>query len=192
MAAAKFNLNGKEVSSEISKITREDIYGGTKTRVLGPGDEPLTKAGVSENGRDYLSRSDIKYALAVGDEFTLKPTAVVNALDGKPVEQLPSSFAVAPEFKPASADGVAQLEVAVVYKLENVQLEPGARFLGTFNYRAGYERKDAAIIGKQEGTFLLVGTLKKAPFVGMEVDSQLIAEEATEMEGGDGDFSSLF
>jgi hypothetical protein len=73
-----------------------------------------------------------------------------------------------------------------------VQLEPGARFLGTFNYRAGYERKDAAIIGKQEGTFLLVGTLKKAPFVGMEVDSQLIAEEATEMEGGDGDFSSLF
>ncbi|MCE0497792.1 MAG: hypothetical protein LV481_07600 [Methylacidiphilales bacterium] len=193
MGALKLNLNGKEFSSELSKLTRADIYGDSKTRVLGPDDEVLSKAGVSENGRDYLTRGDFKYALAIGDEFTLKPTQVVNALDGKPVEQIPSSFAVAPKFELASADEVAQLEVDVVYRLEGVQVEAGSRFIGTFNYRAGYEKKDAVIIGKSEGAFLLVGTLKKASFVGMDVDSQLIAaEETAEEVSGDGDFGSLY
>jgi hypothetical protein len=193
MGALKLNLNGKEFSSELSKLTRADIYGDSKTRVLGPDDEVLSKAGVSENGRDYLTRGDFKYALAIGDEFTLKPTQVVNALDGKPVEQIPSSFAVAPKFEPASADEVAQLEADVVYRLEGVQVEAGSRFIGTFNYRAGYEKKDAVIIGKSEGAFLLVGTLKKASFVGMDVDSQLIAaEETAEEVSGDGDFGSLY
>ncbi len=193
MGALKLNLNGKEFSSELSKLTRADIYGDSKTRVLGPDDEVLSKAGVSENGRDYLTRGDFKYALAIGDEFTLKPTQVVNALNGKPVEQIPSSFAVAPKFELASADEVAQLEVDVVYRLEGVQVEAGSRFIGTFNYRAGYEKKDAVIIGKSEGAFLLVGTLKKASFVGMDVDSQLIAaEETAEEVSGDGDFGSLY
>ncbi len=92
MAVLRLNLNGKEISSELSKLTRADIYGDSKTRVLGPNDEVLTKAGVSENGRDYLTRGDFKHALAIGEEFTLKPTQVVNALDGRPVEQVPSSF----------------------------------------------------------------------------------------------------
>ena len=193
MGALKLNLNGKEFSSELSKLTRADIYGDSKTRVLGPDDEVLSKAGVSENGRDYLTRGDFKYTLAIGDEFTLKPTQVVNALNGKPVEQIPSSFAVAPKFEPASADEVAQLEADVVYRLEGVQVEAGSRFIGTFNYRAGYEKKDAVIIGKSEGAFLLVGTLKKASFVGMDVDSQLIAaEETAEEVSGDGDFGSLY
>jgi hypothetical protein len=193
MRALKLNLNGKEFSSELSKLTRADIYGDSKTRVLGPDDEVLSKAGVSENGRDYLTRGDFKYALAIGDEFTLKPTQVVNALDGKPVEQIPSSFAVAPKFEPASADEVARLEADVVYRLEGVQVGAGSRFIGTFNYRAGYEKKDAVIIGKSEGAFLLVGTLKKASFVGMDVDSQLIAaEETAEEVSGDGDFGSLY
>jgi hypothetical protein len=193
MGALKLNLNGKEFSSELSKLTRADIYGDSKTRVLGPDDEVLSKAGVSENGRDYLTRGDFKYALAIGDEFTLKPTQVVNALDGKPVEQIPSSFAVAPKFEPASADEVARLEADVVYRLEGVQVGAGSRFIGTFNYRAGYEKKDAVIIGKSEGAFLLVGTLKKASFVGMDVDSQLIAaEETAEEVSGDGDFGSLY
>jgi hypothetical protein len=192
MPAAKFKLNGTETSSELSKITREALYGDTKTRVLGPGDEQLTKAGVSENGRDYLSRGDIKYALALGDEFTLKATQVVSTLDGAPAQQVPSSFNVPAEFKPATADEIALLEVASLYKLENVQLPAETKLLGAFNYRAGYERKDAAIISKADGAFLLVGTLKKAPFVGMEVDSQLIAEEPAEAETGDGDFGSLF
>ena len=191
MAALRLNLNGKEISSELSKLTRADIYGDSKTRVLGPNDEVLTKAGVSENGRDYLTRGDFKHALAIGEEFTLKPTQVVNALDGRPVEQVPSSFAVAPKFEPASADEVAQLEVDVVYRLNDAQLEAGSRFIGTFNYRAGYEKKDAVIIGKAEGAFLLVGTLKNASFVGMDVDSQLIAAEPAEEETGDGDFGSL-
>ena len=83
------------------------------------------------------------------------------------------------------------LEVDVVYRLNGAQLEAGSRFIGTFNYRAGYEKKDAVIIGKAEGAFLLVGTLKKASFVGMDVDSQLIAAEPAEEETGDGDFGSL-
>lgn len=32
MGALKLNLNGKEFSSELSKLTRADIYGDSKTR----------------------------------------------------------------------------------------------------------------------------------------------------------------
>jgi hypothetical protein len=191
MGAAKLNLNGTEIAAELAKVTRADIYGETKTRVIGAGDEPLLKAGVAENGKDYITRGDIKYALVIGEEFTMKSPQIVSALDSKPVEQVPSSFAVAPDFKPATADEIARLEVATVYHLEGIQLPVGSKFLGSFNYRASYEKKDAAIVAKTEGVFLLVGTLKQARFIGMEVDSQLIAADEADADA-EGDFGSLF
>ena len=74
-------------------------------------------------------------------------------------------------------------------------LPAGEKYIGKFNYRAGYDQKDAAIIAKTDGTFLLLGTLKKPQFVGLEVDSQLFSTEeamATEEASGEGDFGSLF
>jgi hypothetical protein len=193
MASAKFNINGKEHSSELKKVNREDIYGDTITKVLGEGDQPLQKAGVSENGKDYLSRGDLKYAVTAGDEFTLAPVRTVNPLTGEPAVQFPSSLSNPPEFTAATADQVAQIEVSAVYHLPDLKLDPGSKYIGSFNYRAGYEKKSAILIGKPEGSFLLVGQEKPATFVGMEIDSQLIlAEETQTEESGEGDFGSLF
>ncbi len=86
------------------------------------------------------------------------------------------------------------LEVASVYLLPGAHLSPGTCYIGTFNYRDGFERNDAAILANGHGTFLLVGKLKKPGFVGMEIDSQLIAESAASEEAGEAteNFESLF
>ena len=193
MASAKFNINGKEHSSELKKVNRSDIYGDTITKVLGEGDQPLQKAGVSENGKDYLTSGDLKYAVTAAEDFTLAPVKTINPLTGEPAVQIPSSLTTPPEFVPATADQLAQLEVTAVYHLPDLQLDPGSKYIGAFNYRAGYEKKSAALVGRPDGSFLLIGQEKPATFVGMEVDSQLIAAEETQAEeSGDGDFSSLF
>lgn len=194
MPAAKLNIDGKELSSDLKKINRADIYGDSQIRVVDQNNEVLAKAGVSENGKDYLSRGDIKYAVTAGDEFTLKPVKVVNAMDGADAQAVPSSFTVTPNFRKVTADELALLEVATVYQLPGLQLEPGSMYLGSFNYRSSFEPKDAALVGRADGSYLLIGTKKKTSFVGMEIDSQLIAAEETTAEeaGGDADFGSLF
>ena len=195
MASCKFNINGKEVSSALSKITRDDLYGSTTTRVLGPGDEVLTKAGVPEDGKLFLTRADLKYAPMIGEDYTMKPSKVVNALNGEPVEQIASSFSLAPSFRPATTEELTQFEVSGIYSLDDLQLPAGEKYLGKFNYRAGYDQKDAVIVAKADGTFLLIGTMKKPQYMGLEVDSQLFSGEeaiAADETSGEGDFGSLF
>ena len=115
MASCKLIIADKEVSTELSKITREDIYGNISTRVLGPNDEVLSKAGIPEDGKLFLTRADLKYAPTVGEDYTLKPSKTVNALTGEAMEQIASSFSSPPSFRIATTDEVSLLEVSAVY-----------------------------------------------------------------------------
>jgi len=104
----------------------------------------------------------------------------------KPVEQIPSSFAVAAQVRMASADEVAQLEVDVVYRLEGCKSRLAAGYRN-LQLSSGYEKKDAVIIGspKEHSSWC---TLKKACIRWNGLDSQLIApKETAEEVSGDGD-----
>jgi len=140
----------------------------------------------------YLVSGDVGRTLRAGEHFTLAPTEVVDSATGQKKELIPSSFKQAPEFRRASAEEVSLLEVASVYRLPEAKLAPGTFHLGTFSYRDGVERNDAAILTNDHDTFLLVGKLKKPLFVGMEIDSQIIAEAAGEGEEAEAGFESLF
>ena len=73
----------------------------------------------------------------------------MDSATGQKKEVLPSSFKQAPEFRKATAEEVSMLEVASVYRLPGAQLSPGALYVGTFNYRDGVERNDAAIVSQR-------------------------------------------
>ena len=189
MGTANFNINGTTQASDLVKITRDAIYGYSKVRYTNQQNDTLTRVGIASNGKDFINRSDIKFAVIAADDFTMAPTTVVNRLDGQAATQIPSSFAEAAQFKTATYDELAELEVTAIYHLPTIQLPAKTNYIGSFNYRAGYERKPAAIVVKPEGAFLLIGIQKKASFVGMEHDSQLITAEEETTE--DSDFGSL-
>jgi len=196
MSECAFNLDETRLTGELVKVTRADLYGDSQIKVLGPDDKPLTKAAVPEDGGCYIVKGEIKLAQKVDDEYSLAPTEAVNPLTGDPVEPVPSSFKVPPNFRRATAEEVSLLEAQAVYRIKvggEAKLATGDLFLGNFNYRSGLERKDAAIVTNQFGTFLLVGHLKGPTFIGMEADSQLIIADAGEENGGedDNDFGSL-
>jgi len=196
MSECAFNLGGARLTGELIKVTRGDLYGESRIKVLGPDDKPLTKAAVPEDGGCYIVKGEVKLAQKVDDEYSLSPTEAVDPLTGNPMEPVPSSFKVLPNFHRTTAEEVSMLEAQAVYEIKagsEAKLAPGDLFLGHFNYRAGLERKDAAIVTNQFGTFLLVGNLKGPAFIGMEADSQLIIADASEENGGeeDNDFGSL-
>lgn len=193
MATCIFNLGGEKCASELQKITRDDLYGSRRVQALGADNKPLQRAGVIEEGNLYLVSGDISRALRAGEHFTLAPIEVVDSATGQKKELIASSFKQAPEFRRTTAEEVSLLGVASVYRLPEAKLTPGTFYIGTFNYRDGVERNDAAILTNNHGTFLLVGKLKKPLFVAMEIDSQIIAEAAGESaDDAEANFESLF
>lgn len=193
MATCTFKLGNEQCVSELQKVTRDDLYGSRRVQALGPDNKPLQRAGVIEEGNLYLVSGDVSRTLRAGEHFTLAASEVVDIATGRKKDLIPSSFKQAPEFRQAIAEEVSLLEVASVYRLPDARLAPGTFHLGTFNYRDGVDRNDAAIVANNHGTFLLVGKLKKPIFVAMEIDSQIIAEAAGENgDEAEANFESLF
>ena len=194
MAACTFNIDNNKHVSELQKVTRDDLYGSRRVQALDLDSKPLRRAGVPEEGNLYLVSGDVARTVRAGEQFTLAPVEVVDSATGQKKEVLPSSFKQAPEFRKATAEEVSLLEVASVYRLPGAQLSQGSLHLGTFNYRDGVERNDAAILANGHGTFLLVGKIKKPGFIGMEIDSQIIAEATASEEAAEAmeNFESLF
>lgn len=191
-----FNLPTGKLESELVKITRESLYGDTITRVVDAQGNTLRKAVIPEEGDIYLGKGDIKRAQKVGDAFSLAETCVVNRLTGQPMEKFPSAFDKPPTFEEITPEEAALFETTGVYHLPHAQIPAGKAYLGTFNYRASYDNKDALLISNAMGVFLLIGNLKKPTFLGIDADSQLlIAEEETQSAEDteeSGDFGSLF
>lgn len=193
MATCTLKLGNEQCTSELQKITRDEIYGGRRIQALGADDKPLQRAGIIEEGNLYLVSGDVSRTLRAGEHFMLAHAEVVDSATGQKKELIPSSFKQAPEFRQVTAEEVSLLEVASVYRLPQANLAPGTFYLGTFNYRDGVERNDAAIVANNHGVFLLVGKLKKPHFVSMEIDSQIIAEAAGENgDEAEANFESLF
>jgi hypothetical protein len=193
MATCTFNLDNEHFVSDLQKVTRDDLYGSRRVQALGPDNKPLQRAGVIEEGNLYLVSGDVSRATRAGERFTIAPSEVVDSATGQKKDVLPSSFKQAPEFRRATAEEVSMLEVASVYRLPDAKLPPGTLYLGTFNYRDSVERNDAAIVTNNHCTFLLVGKIKKPLFVGMEIDSQIIADATGEgAEEAEANFESLF
>ena len=70
MSECAFNLDGARLSGELVKVTRADLYGESRIKVLGPDDKPLTKAAVPEDGGCYIVKGEVKLAQKV-DEIAI-------------------------------------------------------------------------------------------------------------------------
>lgn len=101
--------------------------------------------------------------------------------DGAPREALPSSFEEAAPLEKTALTSLASFCVTDVYPLEGASLPKGL-YSTWFSYRKSPERKEAFILAKDGGTFLLVGYAKNSPYVG-----KIVPYELFDAEGAAGD-----
>jgi hypothetical protein len=170
MPLISFTSNGKSLSYELEKkVTKEDLY-GTLKRLVVKGDEVLERGYLTADGHP-VTASAISTERLDPEGTPLDMEEVL--YDGEVKEVLPSSFDEAAPLEPAPILSLVTFCVTDVYPLTGeAGLEKGL-YHTWFSYRKSPERKDAYLLVKDTGVFLLVGYSKNSPFVGKIVPYEL-------------------
>ena len=104
---------------------------------------------------------------------------------GQKMELRPSSFEGVEGLEPVPLETLARFVTIDVYPVEAAGLGSGL-YRGQFNYRKSARPRDALLLVREDGAFLLVGHLKACPLVERTVAYQFFdaaasaAEEATD------------
>jgi hypothetical protein len=87
---------------------------------------------------------------------------------GQKMELRPSSFDGEEILEAVPLGVIARFVTTDVYPVEVTGLAPGI-YRGSFNYRKSARPRDALILVRDDGAFMLVGQLKSCPMVGRTV-----------------------
>jgi len=177
MPAISFTLDGKDITCELArKVTKDDLYGRLKKLTI-KGDEVLGRGYLTADGR-CVPASAISNGRLDPEGTPVDKEEIL--YDGEVREALPSSFEEAAPLEPAPLASLASFCVTDVYPLEAATLDKGL-YSTWFSYRKSPERKEAFILAKEGGVFLLVGYGKNSPFV-----RQIVPYELFDAEGAGG------
>lgn len=175
MPKISFTLSGKEIPCELArKVTKDDLYGRIKKLPI-KGEEVLARGYLTADGR-CVPASAISNSRLDPEGTPVEKEEIL--YDGELCDALPSSFEEAAALKPVALTSLASFCVTDVYPLEGAVLEKGL-YSTWFSYRKSHERKDAFILSKDSGSFLMVGYGKNSPFVGQIVPYELFDTVAT-------------
>ena len=179
MPAITFTFGGKTVACELArKVTKDDLYGRLKKLTI-KGTEVLSRGYLTADGR-CVPASAISNSRLDPEGSPVDKEEIL--YDGSPREASPSSFEEAAPLEATPLKALASFCVTDVYPLEGASLKKGL-YSTWFSYRQSPERKEAFVLAKEGGTFLLVGYSKNSPFVGKIVPYELF--DADSAAGGD-------
>jgi len=175
MPVISFTLAGKEVSCELArKVTKDDLYGRLKKLTI-KGDEVLVRGYLTADGR-CVPASAISNSRLDSEGTPVDKEEIL--YDGSTREALPSSFDEVAPLEQTPLTYLASFCVTDVYPLEGATFPKGL-YSTWFSYRKSPERKEAFVLAKDGGTFLLVRYAKNSPFVGKIVPYELFDAEAS-------------
>jgi hypothetical protein len=185
----KLSVAGAEISAELdSKVTKDDLYGRVESVVEHDG-KRLERGWLLPDGTT-LRKGQVSMTSVDPEGSPAEPVEIRCA--GQKVELRPSSFDGIEAMEPVSLETFARFVTNDVYPLKPSGLAPGV-YRGTFNYRKSARPRDALILVRDDGAFLLVGQLKACPLVGRTVAYQFFdAPGGASEEAGDPlDFSMM-
>lgn len=188
MPTIRFNLNGETFPFElVRKITKEDLYGKVK-RAAVVGERLLERGYLTADGR-VVAASSISTARMDPEGSLVEKEQVF--IQGSPAEILPSSFEEETGLCPEDIATLTRVCVSDVYMVDGSGLKEGL-YSTWFSYRRSIERREAYLLVKSEGAFLLIGESRACPLIGSVVPYELFdaVDEATE-DDDDLDFSML-
>jgi hypothetical protein len=185
----KLNVAGAEIAAELdSKISKDDLYGRVE-QVVEQAGKRLERGFLLPDGTT-LRKTQV--AMTSVDPEGSPAEAVQMRCAGQAVEVRPSSFEGVEAMEPVPLETVARFVTTDVYPLKPPGLAVGV-YRGTFNYRKSARPRDALILVREDGAFLLVGQLKACPLVGRTIAYQFFdAPSGAAEEAGDPlDFSMM-
>jgi hypothetical protein len=185
----KLSVAGTEVAAELqSKVTKDDLYGRV-ARVVEQDGKSLERGYLLPDGT-ILRKSQV--AMSSVDAEGSPAEAVEIRAAGHAVEIRPSSFDGVESLEPVSLETVARFVTSDVYPLTLTGLEPGV-YRGNFNYRKSARPKDALVMVRADGAFLLVGQLRACPMVERTVTYEFFdsGNDAADDAGDPLDFSMM-
>lgn len=185
----KLTVGGKELAASLeSKIGKDDLYGRVD-HLVEHGGKRLERGWLLPDGTTF--RKSQVAMTSVDPEGSPADTPEIHSA-GQKLELRPSSFDGAETLEPVPLETVARFLTTDVYPIEAGGLAPGV-YRGSFNYRKSARPRDALVIVRDDGAFMLVGQLKACPMVGRTVAYQFFdaAAGAAEETGDPLDFSNM-
>lgn len=185
MKDISFDLNGEVIAAKLgSRIEKKDLYGFSKTIAERDG-STLTRGYLLADGR-LLTRQQISYAKL--DPQGTPSEEIVVELDGNVANLLPSSFEIDNPLKPLPLNTLASFNVSDIYPVAQIDIALGL-YRTQFNYRKTYIPKEAFLLIKADGAFLLIGEMKKTAFVGLTVAYDFFDADEEDDDNDELDFS---
>ena len=180
--ALKLNVAGTEVTAELqSKVGKDDLYGRVE-RIIEQGGKRMERGWLLPDGTT-LRKSQIT-STSVDPEGS--PAEVLSIqCAGQKLELRPSSFDGVEAVESVPLETIARFVTTDVYPIQAGGLAPGL-YRGTFNYRKSARPRDALVLVREDGAFLLVGQLRACPMVERTVAYEFFdaassaAQEATD------------
>ena len=185
----KVTVAGKDLAAILeSKIGKDDLYGRVE-HVVEQGGKRMERGWLLPDGAT-VRKSQVAMTSVDPEGSPAEPPEIHSA--GQKVELRPSSFENVENLEAVSLETVARFVTTDVYPIEAAGLAPGV-YRGCFNYRKSARPRDALILVREDGAFMLVGQLKACPMVGRTVAYQFFdaASGAVEEAGDPLDFSMM-
>jgi hypothetical protein len=188
MKEIKFQLNGAVVTAGLgTRVEKKALYGYSKYIA--------EKDGVALS-RGYLDQDGALLQRAAMASLKLDPEGspvedVITEIDGTEAALVPSSFEREADLTPQPWTALVGFNVTDVYPLEEVSVAPGL-YQTEFNYRKSATPKEALMVVKADGAWLLVGVRRTPTFVGLSVAYSFFdSEDEAEGEEAEMDFSMI-
>jgi hypothetical protein len=185
----KLNVAGKEIPAGLeSKIGKDDLYGRVD-RVVEQDGKRLERGWLLADGVIFR-KSQVAMTSVDPEGSPAESPEIYSA--GQKLELRPSSFDGAESLEPVPVETLARFVTTDVYPIVVDGLAPGL-YRGTFNYRKSARPRDALVLIREDGAFLLVGQVKACPMVGRVVAYEFFdaAEAAAEEASDPLDFSMM-
>jgi len=178
----KLSVSGKEITAALeSKISKDDLYGRVD-HLVEQGGQRLERGWLLPDGSTF--RKSQVAMTSVDAEGSPAESPEIHCA-GQKLELRPSSFDGAETLEPVPLETLARFVTTDVYPLDPGGLAPGL-YRGCFNYRKSARPRDALVLVREDGAFLLAGQLKACPMVGRTVAYQFfdaaagVADEAAD------------
>ncbi|MDE6544453.1 MAG: hypothetical protein K2K76_10885 [Muribaculaceae bacterium] len=182
------------------KVDRNRLYGYAELRGINPDGSFCYQASVNADGVNIICPGATK--IGVMDDmgnWVDKQTLIPLMDDGSSPVRIPSSFDGGICLtREASLEELLDLTIQSVYQLSGEDALSLSGSLGEsiftfdFSYRGGYESNSAFLLANDYGVFMLVGTLGKYEYLGLDEVGELDnPDEDLNIEDGDLDFSMM-
>jgi hypothetical protein len=163
--ALKLKIAGKEIDATLeSKVSKDDLYGRV-AHVVEQGGKAMERGWLLPDGA-ILRKSQVAMTSIDPEGSPAESPEIFSA--GQKMELRPSSFDGVESLEPVPLDLLSRFVTTDVYPLAVAGMAPGV-YRGTFNYRKSARPRDALILVREDGAFMLVGQLKACPMVARTV-----------------------